>query len=259
MLNRLSLLAAALLLTVVFVRPATAQDLTTAEDVLKANIEATGGEAAWNAVKDMYTEVEIVAATPMGSLTLSMKSWSIFPGYGFSEMALLDGPAGIPAEAVAVKAYYTPLEGWIEQAGQREDMASANPQMRAQFMRQAPKSEMTLLASEDANLTLLDADTFNDRSVYVIGATQMGIQTELLVDQETLMVVGQRVSTPAGNAVTTMTDYQEIDGLTFAMGQVNESPQQTVTVTIKTIELNKGLTPAELASKAGARKQAMPE
>lgn len=259
MLNRLSLLAVALLLTAVSVRPAAAQDLTTAEDVLKANIEATGGESAWNAIKDMYTEVEIVAVTPMGSITLSMKSWSIFPGYGFTEMGLVDGPAGIPAEAVAMKAYYTPLEGWMEQGGQRQDMNAVNPQMRAQFQRQSPKSELTLLASEDSELTLKESETFNDRPVYVIGATQFGVETEMLVDKETFMILAQRVSSSMGDAITTMTGFQEIDGLTFATGQNAESAQGSQTVTIKTIELNKGLTPAELASKAGARKQAVPE
>lgn len=257
--NRLSLLAAALLLTAVSVLPSVAQELTTAEDVLKANIEATGGEAAWNAVKDMYTEIEIVAATPMGSLTLSMKAWSIFPGYGFTEMSLLDGPDGIPAEAVSMKAYYTPLEGWIEQGGQRQDMAAVNPQMRAQFQRQSPKSEITLLTNPDAALTLKDSETFNERPVYVIGATQFGMESEMLIDQQTLMVLAQRVSTPAGDAVTTMTGYQEVDGLTFATGQNAESAQGTQTVTIKKVELNTGLTPAALASKSGARKQAMPE
>ncbi|MDA0875498.1 MAG: hypothetical protein O3C45_10620 [Bacteroidetes bacterium] len=257
--KRFSFLAATLLLTFLFLRPATAQSLTTAEDVLKANIEATGGEAAWNAVKDMYTEIEIVASTPMGSLTLGMKSWSIFPGYGFTEMSLLDGPAGIPAEAVAMKAYYTPLEGWIEQGGQRQDMAAVNPQMRAQFQRQSPKAEMSLLSDADAQLTLKDSETFNDRPVYVVGATQFGVETELLVDQETLMVLGQRVSTPMGAAVTTMTGFQEVDGLTFAMGQQAESAQGSQTVTIKKVELNSGSTPADLSAKAGARKQAMPE
>lgn len=259
MLNRISLLAAALLLTVVSIRPASAQGLTTAEDVLKANIEATGGQAAWNAVKDMYTEIEIVAATPMGSLTLSMKSWSIFPGYGFTEMSLLDGPAGIPAEAVAMKAYYTPLEGWLEQGGQRQDMAAVNPQMRAQFQRQSPKSELTLLTNEDAALTLKDSETFNERPVYVIGATQFGMESEMLIDQETFMVLAQRVSTPMGDAITTMTGYQEVDGLMFATGQNAESAQGTQTVTIKKVELNKGITPGDLSAKSGARKQAMPE
>ncbi len=254
MLKRLSLLAVALLFAATTSNTTFAQDLTSAEDVIKAHIEATGGEASWNAVEDMYAEIEVVAVTPMGNITLEMKTWSIFPGYGFTEMGLVAGPDGIPAEAVAMKAYYTPLEGWIEQGGQRQDIKSLPPAAREQFMRTSPKSELTLLGG-DSELTLKGDSTFNERSVYVIGANQFGMDAELLVDKETLMILAQS----AAGATTTMAGYQEVDGLLFSMGQTAVTPQGTQTVTIKKIELNTGMTPGELAGKSGARRQAMPE
>ena len=259
MLKRVSLFATVLMMVGLLANSSAAQDLTTAEDVLRAHIDATGGEAAWNAIKDMYTEIEVVAATPMGEITVGVKSWSIFPGYGYTEMSLVDGPDGLPAEAVSMKAYYTPLEGWMEQGGQRQDMSNVNPQMRRQFQRSSPKAELALLSDEEASLTLKDSDTFNDRPVYVVGATQMGIETELLIDKETKMILGQRASTGAGDATTTMQGYEEIDGLLFAMGQIAETAGGTQTVTIKKVELNTGLKPAALATKAGVNKQAMPE
>lgn len=254
MLKRITLLAAAVLLVGAFSNTSYAQDLKTAEEVIKAHIEATGGESSWSAVDDMYTEIEIVAATPMGNLTLEMKSWSIFPGYGYTEMNLLDGPDGIPAEAVAMKAYYTPLEGWIEQAGQRQDIKDLPPQARQQFMRSSPKTELALLEGDNP-LSLKESSTYNDRPVYVVGASQGGVETELLVDQETMMILAQN----AAGTTTQMGEYQEIEGLLFSMGQVAETAQGTQTVTIKKVELNQGITPAQLATKSGARKQAVPE
>lgn len=254
MLKRLSSIAAALLVAVFAINTALAQDLTTAEAVLKAHVEATGGEAAWNKVDDMYAEIQVVAGTPMGELKLEMKSWSIFPGYGYTEMSLIDGPDGIPAEAVAMKAYYTPLEGWIEQGGQRQDINDLPPAAKQQFMRTSPKSELALLDGDNA-LTLKESTTFNDRPVYVVGASQFGIESEYWVDQETLMIVAQK----AAGTTTTLGEYQDFDGLLFSMGQTAETAQGSQTVTIMNIELNQGLTPAQLATKSGARKQAMPE
>lgn len=254
MLKRLSLFAAALFVAASLFNPAAAQDLSTAEEVLQAHIEATGGMDAWNKVDDMYAEIQVVAGTPMGDLTLEMKSWSIFPGYGFTEMNLLDGPDGIPAEAVAMKAYYTPLEGWIEQGGQRQDINDLPPAAKQQFMRTSPKAELALLEG-DNSLTLKESTTFNDRPVYVVGATQFGIESEFWVDQETLMIVAQK----AAGTTTTMGEYMDVNGLMFSMGQTAETAQGTQTVTIKKVELNQGLTPAQLATKSGARKQAMPE
>ena len=254
MLKRLSLLAVALLISATASHTVLAQDITTGDDVIKAHIEATGGEAAWNAVKDMYAEIEIVAATPMGNLTIELKTWSIFPGYGFTEMGLLDGPDGIPAEAVAMKAYYTPLEGWIEQGGQRQDIKDLPPAAQQQFMRTAPKSELALL-TEKVELTLKSDTTFEDRAMYVVGSNQYGIDSDYWVDKETLMIVAQS----AAGATTTISNYQEIDGLIFSMGQTAQTPQGTQTVSVKKVELNSGLTPAQLARKSGTQRQAMPE
>ncbi len=253
MLKRISLFAVALLMASATMN-ASAQDLATAEDVIKAHVEATGGEAAWNAVEDMYAEIEVVAATPMGDITLKMETWSIFPGYGFTEMSLVDGPDGIPAEAVAMKAYYTPLEGWLEQGGQRQDLESLPEQARQQFMRTSPKSELALLSGDNA-LTLKESTTFNERDVYVVGATQFGIEAELYVDKETLMILAQK----AAGTTTTMGEYQDVNGLMFSMGQMAETAQGSQTVTIKNVELNTGITPAQLATKSGAQKRAMPE
>ena len=254
MLKRITLIAVAALIAGAFSHPTAAQDLTTAEDVIKANIEATGGEAAWKAVEDMHMVIEVNVDTPMGAISVKADSWSIFPGYGFTEMSLLDGPDGIPAEAVAMKAYYTPLEGWIEQGGQRQDMSALPAQARQQFMRSSAKAELALL-TDDAELTLKSDSTINGRDVYVVGTTQSGMSIDYFFDKETLMVAAMS----AAGSTTYLSDYQEIDGLMFAMSQSVESAQQNQSISVKSIEFDTGLTPAQLATKSGTRKQAVPE
>lgn len=259
MLKRVSLFVTALLMVGMLVNSSTAQDLTTAEDVLKAHLDATGGEAAWRAVTDLHIELEAAIGTPMGDLVVKAETWSIFPGYGFTEMSLVDGPDGIPAEAVNVKAYYTPLEGWMEQGGQRQDLASANPQVRRQFQRNAAKPELSLLDDEEVTLSLKDGEMFEERPVYVVGVVQDGMESDRLFDQETLLLVAQRMSTPAGDIVTKVGDYKEVEGLLFSTSQTMESAQQSQSVNTKTIEVNTGLKPAVLATKASGSKRAMPE
>lgn len=254
MLKRLSLMAVALLFAAIASHTTFAQDLTTAEDVIKANIEATGGEAAWNAVKDMHMVLEVNVETPMGAIKVEAHSWSIFPGYGFTEMSLVSGPDGIPPEAVAMKAYYTPLEGWVEQGGQRQDLNSLPPAARQQFQRSSPKAEMALL-TDDVTMSLTADTTFSDRAAYMVSANQYGMDINYFYDQETLMMLGQTV---AGNT-TTVGDFEEINGLLFATSQVVVGAQGTQNVAIKTIELDGGVTPGELARKSGSQRQAVPE
>lgn len=252
--KRLFLLGAAFAVALSLSFSASAQDMS-GTDILSAHIDATGGADAWNAVEDMYAEIEITAATPMGDLVLEMKTWSIFPGYGFTEMGLKSGPDGIPAEAVAMKMYYSPLEGWMEQGGQRQDLDSMPEAARAQFLRTSPKSELALLSDDSAELTLKEEREVDGRTIYVLGAKQFGVDVEMHVDKESLMIVGQS----AMGQTTTISDYMEVEGLMFATSQVVETPQGTQTISIKKIELNTGVTPGELETKSGSRKAVMPE
>ncbi len=238
---------------------ALAQDLSTARGVLEAHVEATGGMDAWNAVEDLHVEAMVEVGSPMGELGIEMSMWSIFPGYGFTDMKLASGPDGIPPEMVNMKAYYTPLEGWLESAQGRQNLDDLAPQMRQQFMRTSPKNALTYLAMDDSLLVLHDASTFDGHDVYVVGVTTFGIESKIMIDQESLLILAQEAETPMGTASTVFGEYMEVGGLLFTSGQVTESTQQNSSISFSTIEINTGLTPAQLAAKSGAQPVATPE
>ncbi len=259
MTKKIFVVAVAMSATSICSLSALAQDLSTARGVLEAHVEATGGMDAWNAVEDLHVEALVEVETPMGALGIEMSMWSIFPGYGFTDMKLSSGPDGIPPEMVNMKAYYTPLEGWLENAQGRQDLNDLAPQMRQQFVRSSPKNALTYIAMHDSLLVLHDASTFDGHDVYVVGITTFGIQSKIMIDKESLLMLAQEVDTPAGAATTVFGEYMKIDGLLFSSGQVTESTQQNSSISFSTIEINTGLTPAQLAAKSGARAAATPE
>jgi hypothetical protein len=176
-------------------------------------------------------------------------------------MSLTSGPDGIPPEAVNMKAYYTPLEGWMESAQGRQNLADVSPQMKQQLMQTSPKTELNYLAYNDSLLVLQADDTFDGHDVYVVSVTilEVEITVKLMIDKESLLILAQEAETPAGAATTVMGEYFEVSGLMFAGGQTSETPQGNVSTTVDKIELDSGITPAQLATKSGARAVVTPE
>ena len=242
---------------------ATAQSDMTARGVIEANIEATGGLAAWRDVKDLVSEADIAFEIPqMGTLELKLESWSLFPGYGYTNIELLGGPAVVTAEQVNQKAYYTPLEGWMEMGGQRSNLSDLPAATRQQFQRSAAKGELEFLNLPDSALVLLEDEVLNDRPVYAVNVTTNGTTIKFLFDKETYYVAAQETSSPIGSIMSVMGDYRDIGGgFIVAHSQTAEmGGQGTQTITFTNIKVNSGLTPDQIAAKAGVKKKtAAPE
>ncbi|MBT3449060.1 MAG: hypothetical protein HOC28_01270 [Bacteroidetes Order II. Incertae sedis bacterium] len=256
-------LALALILAfAVSVRTATAQDGAdmSAKEIINANIEATGGLKAWRSVKDLSVVAEIGIELPgMGALLINLESINIFPGYGYTSIEVAEAPAAIPAEQINQKAYYTPLEGWVEGAAGRQDMNSLSPQQRTQFQRSSPKNELDYLAYADSMLIRLDDRDLEGKSVFAIDVVTDGVSSTMLYDKESFLMVAQEAETPAGPAITYMSEFMEVDGLMFpGKTSVNMGGQNQV-ITFKSIEVNSSVTPSSLATKAGVKKMVAPE
>lgn len=239
-----------------------AQDTMTARSILEANIEATGGLEAWKSVKDMSTVADISFEIPqMGTLMLKLEAFSMFPGYGYTNIELQSGPAVVTADQVNQKAYYSPLEGWMEAGGNRTDLNNLPPAQRAQFQRSSPKNELEYLNLPDSALVRLDDDVLNDKPVYVITVNDNGQTVKYLIDQETKYIAGQATQTQIGEVLSVMSDYREIGGFIFPFVQTAEmGGQGTQVITFSNIEINSGLTPESIAAKAGVQKKtASPE
>jgi hypothetical protein len=240
----------------------TAQDTTTGRGVLEASLEATGGIEAWRTASDLISEADIEFAIPqLGSLFIKLESWSIFPGFGYTNIEMIDGPAAVPAEQVNQKAYYTPLEGWVEGAQGRMDINEVPPAQRSQIQRSNAKAELTFLNLPDSALVLLEDEIFNEKPVYAINVTNEGVTSKFLFDKESLYNVAQESATPVGNVVSIMSDFRDVNGFIFAFSQTADmGAQGKQTITFSKVEINTGLTPEAVAKKAGVTKKvASPE
>jgi len=242
--------------------PVVAQDDMTARGILEAHIEATGGLTAWKEVKDLTSLADISFEIPqMGTLMLKLESFTVFPGYGYTNIELLSGPAVVTADQVNQKAYYTPLEGWVEANGTRSNLSEVPAAQRTQLQRTSSKNELAYLDLPDSVLVRLDDDVLNEKPVYVISVTDKGQTIKYLVDKETKYIAGQATQTPVGEVLSVMSDYRDVGGFIFPFVQTAEmGGQGTQVITFTTIEVNAGLTAAAIAAKAGvSKKVATPE
>lgn len=231
---------------------ALAQPYTTAQEVLQANIDKTGGER-WSSIETMQTELQVVVESPQGLIMLEGETARIFPGYMFMQMTSEDTPM------VNQVIYMTPEGGWMNnaQSGMEElsDTSDAAQDMMRPF-----KEEVSLLEEEEevGGLALLDSESLDDREVYVV---QVGGETgsKRYYDKENLYLVGVEVPNPMGgeHILQKSGDYKEISGLLIPHEQTVDMSAMgmTQTVILTNVLINIPLTPEELKQKAEAAKQ----
>jgi len=234
-----------------------AQETMTGRAVIEANIEATGGIQSWRDATDLVTEADIEFEIPqMGTLIIKLESWSMFPGYGFTNIELIDGPAAVPAEQVNQRAYYTPLEGWVEGGQGRTELKDMPPAQRSQLQRSSAKSELEFLNLPDSALVILEDVMLNEKAVYAVSVTTNGVASTYLYDKETMYNLGQEMTTPMGKVMSLMSDFRDVGGFIFPFLQTADLGGQGMqTITFSNIEINSGLTPNAIAKKAGMDKK----
>lgn len=224
---------------------ASAQELTTARQVIDGNLEATGGKAAWEAVTDVHNQATVTVDMAMGVISIAMDFHATSDGHVYGLIELKDGPDAVPAEAVRQEVYMTPDGGWVKTAQGQQDIndmpEAAQMGLRNQF---AAKPELMFAALPDSALALDGTREFNGGTAYVVKITMAGQETTYLYDTETLYLVGQETTTPMGAVTMVSSDFRDVgNGLMIAYnmsGDMGAAGSQTVT--IDAFEINKGTT-----------------
>lgn len=227
-----------------------AQDLTSARAVLEANIEATGGQAAWNGVTDIHQKANVSIDMMMGLIKLSLESHATMDGHIFAQISFVEGPEGIPAEAIEQTVYITPDGGWIKTAQGQQDLAdmpeAAQASIRNQFL---AKPELTYVTFADSSLTLVGTRELEGGiTAYEVVVNVQGQDNTLFYDTTTLYQVGVETSNPMGTFVMTSTDHRKVgDNLVVAFKQSGDMGQAgTQTVELETFEVNTGKTARDI-------------
>ena len=225
---------------------ATAQ-YTTAEDVLEANLEATGGRAAWEAIENMHVVQEVLAEMPQGLMTLESEAWIIFPDYMFADVRQTMEASGMPA--VDSKIYMTPEGGWMETPQGRQEFDEPPAELR-NAARSDAKEELALL-NGDAELTLLPNQKMDGTDTYVV---QVGGEngTKRYYDAESLLLIATEAPSPMGGTmIQRVSDYRQVGNVQFPHQQDAEITDEIrQSVVLSTVEFNIDLTPEQLKTKA---------
>ena len=212
---------------------------TTAEAVLEANIEATGGRTAWSQVESIHLTQQIATELPEGLLLMTSDAWVIFPTHFFVTTEQTEAAEGMPPMNSTI--YVSPEGGFMESAMGRQEFQEPPPELAGQ--QRAAKEEIALLDDAELELTLVADTTFEDAAAHVVALPD---GSKRYYDAQTLLLLAVEASSPMGQVLRRVTDYREVDGLKFGYTQEVEFGGMRQSVTIDSIEINPDISPDQL-------------
>lgn len=203
--------------------------LETAEEVLAANIEATGGQSAWEAIRTLQISGTQVADSPSGGfpgsnqkVTSTFVEMIKYPGYAH-KMSDMDSAMG----SMTVTQVRTPTQSWVEapQIGKRDAPHARNIEY------EGPSVELTLLTQNEHSLSDLTIGTYHNEDVYVVSHVLDGVILKRYYSQESLLLIGAEEAAPDGEApiVIEYSDYREVEGLLFPFRENREVLMRMIT------------------------------
>jgi len=186
-----------------------AQDwvLKTAEEVLEANVKATGGADAWNKIKTLRREGALEMDSPMGDGTMkgSFVMQVKHPGYSHFE-SILDSPMGEMKSTIVV----TPEKSWRESSMRgRSDLPE-----RDWMDLDVAKEELAILENDAYALTKLETEIADTGPIYIVTLEHNGKTYKRHYDQISLMLLAaERPSVRGVKEWVHYGDYREVEGL----------------------------------------------
>lgn len=208
---------------------------TTAEEVLEANIEATGGRDAWNQVERLHLTQQIMVEMPGNLMTLTSDAWIIFPTHFF--VTTEQTSEGTAANSTI---YVSPEGGFMESAMGRQEFQEPPPELAGQ--QRTAKEEIALL-DDGAEMTLVPDTTFEETAAYLV---ELSDGSKRYYDAQTLLLLAVEASSPMGPVLRRVSDHGAVEGLTFGRTQEVEFGGMRQSVTIDTIEINPDISPDQL-------------
>ncbi len=243
-------------LLALLVAPAAVGQPTSAEDVLKAHVEAAGGEAAFRALTNRYSVGEISLDTPMGPIILNIEQQIVFPGYGLIRQTAVTTPPEIPAEMMKQTVFLTPDGGWLEAAalGGRTDIADLPGPQSAALSQQrgamaSASDELALLANDSVEVALGEPETVNDTEVFVVEVLG-GTAGRRMYAADTGLLFATEMTLPTGRVRQFFSDYRTVSGVRVPFAMRIEQPGQAITVSFSEISFDRGLTPESITAAA---------
>lgn len=228
----------------------------TAEDVLRAHIEAAGGEEALSAITDRYAKGEVTVDTPMGPVILGLEQWFVYPGYSFMKQTMITAPPEIPEGMLDQTVFLTPDGGWIDaaQLGGRTNIADLPGPQAASIERQrrdlaSASSELMLLQDDSTEVTLGEPTTLKSTEVHVVDIAGEA-PSKRMYAKDTGLLFALELAGPMGQVRVYFSDYRTVSGIRVPFAMEQEAAGQTVLITFSEQAFNQGMTAESITAAA---------
>ncbi len=199
--------------------------LETAQEVLEANIDVTGGRLAWEAVQSIQLTGTRISDSPMGGgkMTATYVESIRYPGY-LHNASEMDTPMG----AMTVTRVRTPDASWVE-AG---PMGRRDIPIRASLTLESACPELTIRENPEFEATGMTSESFEGNDVYVVSHNAGGRTLKRYYHQDSLLLIAAERIPAAGPQdsepeLVKYADYREVDGVLISHAQ-----EEQVTMTM---------------------------
>lgn len=239
-----------------FAVPAAVGQPKTAEEVLRAHVEAAGGEDAFRAITSQYSVGEISLDTPGGPIILKMERQIAFPGYALIRQTVVTAPPEIPADMLKQTVFLAPDSGWLESAqigGRKNIQDLAGPQAAALEQQRGEldlaSAELAILGNDSLEIALGEPETLNGIDVYVVDVMGEN-QSRRYYSTETGLLFAIETTTPMGSSVRYLSDYRSVSGVRVPFGVQIEQSGQAINVSFTEIAFDREITGESIVTEA---------
>lgn len=197
-----------------------ASQLTTPEDVLEANIEATGGRGAWDRITTSRISGTQSVSSSMGSFDLTWETVTKYPGYARTKsIPTMDASFASTTVVTPERSWFTSHTGEVKDFDTEYTLPFAGP-----------LAEISILDNKDIRLVRLDTDDHEERPVYVVTIEVDGKALKRYYDQETHLLVAAQKPNMMNTSKDWVyyDDYREVEDVMIATSTFSKTKMQIV-------------------------------
>lgn len=232
----------AVLLAPVFVTHAATQ---TADEVIEKHLAAMGGREALGKLTSRKSTGTFTLTLPNGELTGPIEVYAKLPNKTRAYIVLDLTPMGM-SENMTIDQKFDGTTGWTLNSVQGDNPITGN-QLDNMKNSIFPNPLLNYKAT-GTTVELLPNETVAGKAAIVLRVTpKAGSVSKLYLDPTTYLPFRSTATielTPPGGGVQKVeqiaeaSDYRKVDGLMLPFKTVNSTPEQTVTIVLKTVEHN---------------------
>jgi outer membrane lipoprotein-sorting protein len=228
----------------------------TADEVIEKHLAAMGGREALGKLTSRKSTGTFTLTLPNGELTGPIELYTKLPNKARAYIVLDLTPMGM-ADKMTIDQKFDGTTGWTLNSVQGDNPITGN-QLDNMKNAMFPNPLLNYKAT-GTTVELLPTETVAGKAAIVLRITpKVGSVSKLYLDPTTYLPFRStamiEMAQPGGplqqvQQVAEASDYRKVDGLTLPFKTVNSTPEQTVTIVLKTVEHNVAIDDAMFVKK----------